>query len=361
MPCETNYDIILLGSSPINMLKAYTLSYRYKVAVFEKAKWGGAWSQNNYFGYAVDNGPHLLYYNFRDRTHIFQFLTDMFKIDFELHPIPPRGESRRFFLHLVEDSFLVVKRGVIRHILFLCKSVFLNLRHLLGVIGLVKKLYYYRVVGGSIELTKKMYDVLKNRGVELVDEELVKIEVTEVNVIVTTQNSGQFTCMKVISTYRASLKHFVFFGRDYFTQPRVEILTQFILLVSDVKRPRFSYFKFIDNPNIFIAADISNTASPKLPIDTYIIGFALQKDANLNDQNGNSLLNELKKKDLMSENAQVVDSTFFEYRSSILGDESCNEIMAFAEGKIEFLQFNNLMTGFEEIVNNYTGSNNGRW
>ena len=161
--------IAIIGSSPLMIMNAIDLAKKgHEVAVFDKAKFGGAWAavSESLSTYKIDSGVHFLYYQRGLNKKKISLLNSKYNLGIIPMAISPVGDRGIFNFNYPEFSF-----G--SH--WCCRK---KIRSVLTIIEryLRKKTPYYYFLGGCFGLQQRMFNECKIAGIRFINEKVLSIQ-----------------------------------------------------------------------------------------------------------------------------------------------------------------------------------------
>jgi hypothetical protein len=350
-------DVLVIGTSPIMLFEAILQTKKgNQVLVIEaNEQLGGAWEAAMKFGYKLDNGPHLFYTLKKNLKSIFHFISYETGMEFKSYSFQPQGEKSLLGLNTPEFNFEHFKqikslKTLIRFIiLFLFSSITFFLYKWFGL----NTFRYKYPIGGSDNMIQTFKDYLVSKNVRILTSHRVsKLTINDDLCIAEIDNEKVFG-RSVVSTSRITLTSIKVAEKKHTFQYSIIKLTQLIIKYENVPKQLFSYFKFCENLDFYIAADITGTATP-LPINgVRLIGITLTKNnENIEKYTKAFVDKELKKRKLINPDGKLLEMHFEQY-NSIQRDKKQVKDFNKLHKNLEFIYCDNLMRAFLERYKNY--------
>lgn len=252
---NSNYDNVILGSSPILLLEAIYLSISgKKVIVIEKKKrLGGAWHLLDFYNNnSVESGCHIWY---RDKR-VYEFFKK--NLGISLIPCEPQPQiidkNKKYHYH--RKKFIKLYKGFRNN--FSSPSYWLTLvRQYIEESSVVNKYAYPK--RGSVELIEKLLKLIKELKIEVLsNQKLSSIKILKENITVEAYNNKKFYCDQIIASSHTELENLIVYGEPKNIENRNQNSNFSIhILIESMDTVGLSYLHILDNNKIIRVANLN--------------------------------------------------------------------------------------------------------
>jgi hypothetical protein len=265
-----DFDVVIGGGSPIMALIALkcAIDLNLKVVIVDAAPTlGGSWTPQRRFGYKIDNGPHLLYNFNSDIRPILSEISRLAEVRFR--PMQPQPHSDHW-LHrsIMEYSFGLTAASRPQKLARAALAVGRK------IIPWAKAPQYFEPEGGLSTLASMSDEALQKHGVDVRRATPVSQLVSGQDYVRVETPSGSLLASAFIGSARLLPQLEREAGLSTISQNVLHYAQAYILL--DGKRQKFSYYRPFKDPLIFLAADLTGSASPPAPPDCRILSVNLK-------------------------------------------------------------------------------------
>lgn len=301
---------------------------------------GGNWTPQKRFGHQIDNGPHL-FYNFNvDMSAFFSTLTRVTGCTFEEMQPFPRSDSR-LNQALIEFSF-GLHGSWMRKRLRAARAVLA--RHWLP---LIKPFKYRRPEGGLSAVVSHFEKKLVLLGVEIRLSSMVHdLNECPDGLVRVTLGTGETVYAHRVKASAASLTALSGVAPGN-TLPTLEVRTyaQAYVYLRNVRQNVFSFFRCFHETKLFLAAELSKSASPPLPETCAIVSINLNSGALAGEISNADLYAFLKRNRLIESDGGKPEIAHVEWETiefPIITEEITNRVNAELRS-VEFIHCQNLV------------------
>lgn len=344
MNSGSDYDSIVVGSSPLFLLEAVVRAKAgERVLLIEaRSELGGGWAPACHFDLEFDGGVHLLYKVPVWRSHVstYSWVGRLTNTKFLPLDPQPRGDQSIAFLKPPEASFNDRKYKGLAKAKYFATAVLLHTQYIFGD----RYVFPENGCGGWVkdlqrELTNLRCSVLMNSRVSK-----IHVDADRGAVYVA---SGCFTSKSVFISKRALIDEIEIKGNKLSFERIESRLLHCFLLVKGRSLSKPTIYKFLNHPTIFAAADLTFTVSSKqkLLFGEKVIAVAMHRWIQEEDIVPDSLLEELKSRNIVELEAKLLHCELSEHRSSEMRLDA--ECIGFDGTAFEVFSYDNMTSGLQ--------------
>lgn len=347
---EDNYNIIILGTSPLAITEAIWHKRQGKTVlnIDEKDVAGGAWRTVKHDGFPeVEIGCHIWEIE-RGSTN---FLSKFFQLD--LVPLSPQPKIVKKYFTIPYDfkMNLTTTKFILSKVL---RVQFKELKHGLNSPARafpIKPRTYLYPKGGAIDVHSRLLEKIKSEDLNIrLTAKVKSIEVLKDQTVIHLTSGEQFSCDLLVLTSLSTMDEIKFVDGTHLKPQTTQFDYIHVHLLMKTTIPRkFSYERWMDDEIIHRVSNMTSHVTKKiLPTEELIcVGIHADKYHSTDQQVIlNEVIGRLKKRKLIEENADLIQSEFNAYPSYYTDPNHLTEINARSQGRIQVLRSTNFTYSF---------------
>lgn len=346
MLVDIKYDIIMIGTSPISMIKLI-LEYKknQKILILDKSSnWGGNWQVQKIYNYNnVEIAPH----NIKIKENNFKIF-DLLNIDYDINSFVPKCILPKPFLNITKvDRIYIpylekVKNEKVYYLKFIkCLYIiflFIKLRFLHRN---SPKFFYPK--GGCSKLIKTLKDKLIQLGVKnILRINVLKIFTDKSGIVVIETNKGSFLAKKCIipSGYK-NIKFYKYRKEINCISTNKQKNCQIIIVVNEKPSKFPFYFNTLNNHKVKAINDVSHYSEySKLNNNNErILAIRLSEVDFINEKNltKNEIEDWLRSSKIIHLKSQIIYLKRINLPMDVRREEEISKLNKFSPKNIEFI------------------------
>ncbi len=347
MPDYNNkFDNIIIGSSPVALVESIHLARSGKnVLLLEKnSRLGGAWGSYDFSSYKnIEFGPHTI----KSRPGLYKLLKDLGIKLIPMRPLPLRQLDRSFLgFHFIPWNWrwFELNRSAIHNTTILYKS-YLYICFFLRIIKNISGKFFYTarfeilyIEGGTQQMVNHLFRLAELAGVK------VKMNTSALEIDVDTKSSKveiktkkcTYFATELIYTSGTQLDSIRIDKTSVKFDDEPQVHNELLLVIDDIKAVNFSFIKSCDSDPII---HMFQNITPQIVFDNNsnnnnnninILVFRLRDGVTMNEKTIDSILEKLKRFNLITQNAYVIDFKWVIYSIPFRRQERIDELNGIA-------------------------------